>query len=74
MSVTSSVRNLLMGKTPVATPILEKHYVGPDGMTYPTGKMKNQNAKYCQADIWILVQLASHDPDEPTFLPSVSSF
>ncbi|PMD47399.1 hypothetical protein L207DRAFT_560909 [Hyaloscypha variabilis F] len=70
MSVTSSVRNLLMGKTPVATPIPEKHYVGPDGMTYPTGKMKNQNAKYCQADIWILVQLASHDPDEPTFLPS----
>jgi parafibromin len=31
------VRNLLMGKTPIVTPIPEKYYVGPDGRTYPTG-------------------------------------
>src|SRR5450756_1372129 len=34
LSVSSSVRNLLLGKTPIATPIPEKSYVGPDGKTY----------------------------------------
>ncbi|KAE9363510.1 hypothetical protein N431DRAFT_474532 [Stipitochalara longipes BDJ] len=43
LSVTSSVRNLLMGKTPIATPIPEKHYVGPDGKTYPAVKLASDD-------------------------------
>lgn len=48
LSVSSSVHKLLMGKTPIATPSAEKHYVGPDGKTYPTGTynwLKTNNTK-----------------------------
>jgi len=37
LSVSSSVHNLLMGKTPVATPMSEKYYAGPGGKAYPRG-------------------------------------
>ena len=45
LSVTSSVRNILMGKTPIATPIPEKHYEGPDGVMYPTGNKIEERAE-----------------------------
>lgn len=45
LSVTSSVRDLLMGNTPIATPIPEKHYVGPDGMMYLTGNKIERDAE-----------------------------
>lgn len=37
LSVSSSVRDLLRGKTPIATPVPEGSYVGPNGERYPTG-------------------------------------
>jgi parafibromin len=42
-SVSSSVHNLLMGKTPVATPALEKYYSGPEGKPYPRGIRSGHN-------------------------------
>ena len=45
LSVSSSVRSLLLGKTPTATPTPEKHYAGPDGRTYPTGILAVQMLK-----------------------------
>jgi hypothetical protein len=39
------VRSLLLGKTPIATPTPGKHYVGPDGKTYPTGILAAQMLK-----------------------------
>jgi hypothetical protein len=74
LSVSSSVRKLLMGKTPIATPRHEKHYVGPEGKSYPTGTVLKQEQllKNIIMTISVSVQLASSDPDEPTFLPSVS--
>lgn len=38
LSVSSSVHDLLMGKTPAATPNPECRYAGHDGKTYPRGK------------------------------------
>jgi parafibromin len=74
LSVSSSVRNLLMGKTPIATPVHERHYIGPDGKSYPTGIYEGQKITEYKAHTLISVQLASSDPQEPTFLPSVSTF
>jgi parafibromin len=34
-----------MGKTPIATPIPEKHYEGPDGVMYPTGNKIEERAE-----------------------------
>lgn len=37
-SITSSVRDVLMGKTPLATPVPEAQYIGPNGTRYPKGE------------------------------------
>jgi hypothetical protein len=46
ISVSSSVRKLLMGKTPIATPSHEKHYMGPEGKNYPTGTVLKTGAAF----------------------------
>jgi parafibromin len=37
LSVSSSVHRLLRGKTPAATPVLERRYIGSDGKVYLAG-------------------------------------
>ncbi|KAE8450547.1 hypothetical protein EG329_006278 [Mollisiaceae sp. DMI_Dod_QoI] len=37
LSVSSSVHQLLVGKTPAATPVQERRYTASDGNTYPSG-------------------------------------
>jgi len=54
LSASSSIRGLLMGRTPSATPIPERQYAGAGGKQYPRGDLKSKNQQsFAQANVLI---------------------
>lgn len=69
-SATSSIRQLLMGKNPAATPNLDGKYVDANGDLFERGTNPISSLHTSSTDS-SLVDLCSPDPRDPTCLPSV---
>lgn len=54
LSVSSSVYRLLRGRTPAATPVLERRYIGSDGKEYLAGINPNRQQQYNEKSAHLL--------------------
>jgi hypothetical protein len=72
-SVTSSIRDWLMSKIPLMTPVPEAQYIGQNGKRYPKGKLIKEVDIVSRRILTNELTVDLVDPTDASFLPSVST-